>query len=197
MTLTRTLTLHNISGEGDGWTTGQWHGYLYTRISTKQPEIRNDIDLIEERRDMLQANLNTLNAAREAAAGLRINISKIKTLVFRSETTEEKMKVGDKELENVTEFEYLGSLISWDNDCGKEIRGRIAKALGAMAGFKKVWTSKEIRAKIIKFSFLWACVFSILLYASESWTLRRQADGIQDEMLQANTTHQMATNDNE
>jgi len=91
---------------------------------------------------MFQANINTLNAAGEAA-GLRINISKSKTLVFESETTEVKMKVGDKELE----LEYLGSLMSWDNHCGKEIRRRIAKALGAMAGFEKVWTSKEISVK--------------------------------------------------
>jgi len=82
------------------------------------------------------------------------------------------MKVGDKELENVTKFEYLGSLLSWDNDCGKEIR-RIAKALGAMAGFKKIWTSKEINVKT-KFSILKACLFSILMYASESWTLRKR-----------------------
>jgi len=79
---------------------------------------------------MRQAIINAFNAAGEAA-GLRINISKTKTLVFGSEITEEKMKVGDKQLENVTEFDYLGSLISWDNDCGKEIRRRIAKALGA------------------------------------------------------------------
>jgi len=32
--------LHNISGEGDGWTTEQWHGYLHTWIPTKQPKIR-------------------------------------------------------------------------------------------------------------------------------------------------------------
>ena len=48
------------------------------------------------------------------------------------------MKVGNEDLENVTEFEYLGSLLSWDNDYGKEIKKRIAKALGAMAGFKNV-----------------------------------------------------------
>jgi len=64
---------------------------------------------------MLQANINILNAAGEEA-GLRINISKTKTLVFWSETTEEEMMVWDKELENVTELEYLFSLISWDND---------------------------------------------------------------------------------
>jgi len=84
------------------------------------------------------------------------------------------MKVGDKELENVTEFENLGSLLSWDNDCGKEIRRRIAKALHAMAGFKTIWTSKEISVKT-KFSILKACIlFSILLYASESWTPRKR-----------------------
>jgi len=39
----------------------------------------DDINLIEEQGDMLQANINTLNAA-GVAAGLRINISKTKTL---------------------------------------------------------------------------------------------------------------------
>jgi len=89
--------------------------------------------------------------------------------VLGSKTTEEKLNVGNKELENVTEFEYLGSLLSWDNGCGKAIR-RIAKALGAIVGFKKVWTSEEISVET-KFSVLKACIFSILLYASESWTL--------------------------
>jgi len=96
---------------------------------------------------MLRANINTIIVAGDAAE-LRIKISKTTTLVFGSETTtEEKMTVGDKELENVTEFEYIGSLISWGNDCGMEIRTRIANALGAMARFKKVWTSKEISVK--------------------------------------------------
>jgi len=57
------------------------------------------------------------------------------------------MKVGNTDLENVTEFEYLSSLLSWDNDCAKEIRKRIAKALGAMAGIKNEWTCEEISLK--------------------------------------------------
>jgi len=56
-----------------------------TGISIHGNQLNNlrfaDNNLIEERRDMLQANINTLNAAGEAA-GLRINISKTKTLVF-------------------------------------------------------------------------------------------------------------------
>ena len=70
--------------------------------------------MMEERRDVLQSNINILHTAGEAA-GLRINIGKTKTLVFGSEPIEEQMKVGNKDLENVIEFEYLGSLLSWDN----------------------------------------------------------------------------------
>ena len=107
------------------------------------------------------------------AAGLGINIGKTKKMVFGSETIEQQMKVDNIELENVTEFEYLGSLLTWNNDCGKEIRKRIAKALGAMAGFKNIWTSREISIAT-KLSLLRTCIFSILLYACESWTLRKQ-----------------------
>jgi len=153
-----------MDGLQDNGTGISIHGYQLNNL-----RFADDIDLIEE----LQANINTLNAAGEAAAGLRINISKTKTLVFGSGTTEEKMKVGDKELENVIEFEHLSSLQLWDNDCGKGIRRRIAQALGTNQGFKKIWTSKEISVKT-KFSILKACIFNILLYASESWTLRKR-----------------------
>ena len=143
------------------------HGYRLNNL-----RFADDIDLIEERRPTLQANINNLHTA-GVAAGLKINIGKTKTLVFGSEMIEERMKVGDKEIENVTEFEYLGSLLTWNNDCGKEIKRRIAKALGAMAGFKNIWTSKEISVGT-KFRILRTCIFSILLYACESWTLRKQ-----------------------
>jgi len=39
-----TQYLHNISGEGDGWATGQWYWHLHEWIPTKQPKIRPWID---------------------------------------------------------------------------------------------------------------------------------------------------------
>ena len=80
------------------------------------------------------------------------------------------MMAVEEELENVTEFEYLGSLLSWDNECGKEIKSRVANALGAMSGFKNLWTSKEISVKT-KSNILKTCIFSI---ESESWTPRKR-----------------------
>ena len=58
-------------------------------------------------------------------------------------------------------------------NCGKEIKKIIAKALGVMAGFKNVWKSKEISVET-KLSILTTCILSILLYACESWKLRKQ-----------------------
>jgi len=63
-------------------------------------------------------------------AGLKINIGQTKTMVF-----------GREEMANeitVKEFAYLGSLLTWNNDCTKEIKRRIAKAKGVMAGFNNI-----------------------------------------------------------
>ena len=67
----------------------------------------------------------------------------------------------------------MGSLITWDNDCSREIKRRIAKATGAMAGFNPIWRSKVIR-KSVKLEVLRTCVFSVLLYASETWTMKKE-----------------------
>jgi len=76
-------------------------------------------------------------------------------------------------IENVTEFVYLGSLLTWDNDCSKEIRRRIAQATGAMAGFKKVWNSMHISIRT-KLSIIRSCIISVLLYTCETWTLKKR-----------------------
>jgi len=55
--------------------------------NTNNVRFADDINLIEKRRDVLQANINTLNAAGEAV-GLKININKTKTPVFGSEMIE-------------------------------------------------------------------------------------------------------------
>ena len=82
------------------------------------------------------------------------------------------IKVEGKEVNTVGEFEYLGSLITWDNDCSKEIKRRIGKAYGALSGFNKLWNSKVISLGT-KIKVLRACVFSILLHACETWTLKK------------------------
>ena len=81
------------------------------------------------------------------------------------------MEINGEHIENVEEFQYLGSMIICDNNCSKEIRRRISKATGAMANLKRMWNTKKLKVKN-KIKVLTTCVFSVLLYASETQTLK-------------------------
>ena len=59
----------------------------------------------------------------------------------------------------------------WDNNCSEEIKRRRGKATGAMASLKHTWDSKKLRIDN-KLKVFTTCVFSVLLYASETWTLK-------------------------
>ena len=175
------------SGQGDPISPTTFISYLErimdtvkdngTGVSVSGQMINNlkfadDIDLVEEDTDVLQENLRRVNEAGEAA-GLKINTEKTMTMVFGQEDIEEELVIGNRKIENVTEFVYLGSLFTWDNDCNKEIKRRIARASGAMAGFKTIWNSKHISTET-KITIIRTCVLSVLLYACETWTLRKK-----------------------
>jgi hypothetical protein len=153
----------------DGKSTGSGvsvHGYMLNNLA-----FADDIDMIEETNDALQTSVEQIHKAGEET-GLKINKGKTKTLVFGQQQIDKELKVDGETIENVTEFEYLGSLITWDNDCSAKIKRRIAKATGAMAGFNKVWRSKDISVET-KVEIIRTCIFSILLYASEAWTIKK------------------------
>src|ERR1700722_4237388 len=104
-------------------------------------------------------------------AGLILNINKTKTMVFGDRNIDNSIQVAGNTIENVEKFEYLGSLLTWDNNCSEEIKRRIGKATGAMASLKHIWNSKKLKTEN-KLKILTTCVFSVLLYASETWTLK-------------------------
>ena len=73
----------------------------------------------------------------------------------------------EKRIENVEKFEYLGSLLTWDNNCSEEIKRRIGKATGAMATLRHIWNSNKLKLEN-KPRILTTCMSSVLLYASET-----------------------------
>ena len=84
-------------------------------------------------------------------------------MVFGKEKIKREIQFGDEIIENVKEFTYLGSMLTWDNDHTREIKLRIDKAKAVM---KEIKPSTKIRL-------LKTCVFSVALYASETWTLKK------------------------
>jgi hypothetical protein len=77
--------------------------------------------------------------------------------------------IDQKQLENVEYFNYLGSLITNDARCTREIKSRTAVAKAAFNKKKTLFTSKlalNLRKKLVK-CYIW----SIALYGAETWTL--------------------------
>lgn len=145
-------------------------------ISVNGTQINNlrfadDIDLIEEELEQLQKNIQILKTE-GTKAGLKINMKKTKTMVFGKKEVDNKLEVLNQEIENVEEFVYLGSLMTWDNDCSKDIRIRIAKGKGMMENFKTIWKNRSI-SYATKLSIVKTCVFSTMLYGCETWTYKK------------------------
>src|SRR6218665_3101611 len=110
-------------------------------------DIHLSLDLIEDKMKRLQESLSQMKEAGEKV-DLEININKRKTMVNeRKDTEEEQLSVKDKKTENITEFVYLGSLLTEDNDESRGIQRRIARASGAMEQDGKIWRSKNISTK--------------------------------------------------
>jgi hypothetical protein len=73
-------------------------------------------------------------------------------------------------MENMEHFNYLGSMITNDARCTREIKSRIAMAKAAF-NKKTLFTNKldlNLRKKLVK-CYIW----SIALYGAETWTLRK------------------------
>ena len=115
--------------------------------------------------------------------GLFLNAKKTK-FIHIDRTNDDKLYSSDgSEIERVEDFLYLGSYTETDHD----MNVRIAQAWNALHSLRKVWKSnisKSTKTKVFK-----ACVESILLYGSESWTLNisrtKRLDGTYTRMLRS------------
>lgn len=130
----------------------------------------DDIDLLDENISSLRSQIEQTKDAAELA-GLLLNTNKTKIMVFGERNPDDRIQVAGETIENVERFEYLGSLLTWDNNCSEEIRRRIGKATGVLASLKHIWNSRKLKTDN-KLKVLTTCVFSVLLYASETWTLK-------------------------
>ena len=61
--------------------------------------------------------------------------------------TADPVKLGEQDIEDVTEFTYLGAKVTKDGNTEAEIKTRINKARGAFAALKNIWKTKMISKK--------------------------------------------------
>ena len=85
-----------------------------------------------------------------------------------------KISLGKTALSVVDKFSYLGSTISNTNSFDAELDSRIGKAATTFGRLRqRVWSNRDLSIKL-KIRVYVACVLSILLYCSESWTTYRR-----------------------
>ena len=77
-----------------------------------------------------------------------------------------------EKVETVTDFIFLGSKISPDGDCSREIRKHLLLGMKAMTNLDSVFKRKDIPLprKIHKVK---AMVFPVVMYGYESWTIKK------------------------
>jgi len=77
---------------------------------------------------------------------------------------------GGQLVETVEEFCYLGSVISENSSCDKEIKTRLGKANSVFGRLNTIWKCKCLSCNI-KIRLYKSLVLSTLLYASETWPM--------------------------
>ena len=75
--------------------------------------------------------------------------------------------LGSEPLENVTDFTYLGSTLSYNGSLSTELDSRIGKASAAYNKLRPVLNNKKISANT-RLRIFHAVVVSTLLYSSET-----------------------------
>ena len=128
----------------------------------------DDTTLIASSKDEL---LEMIDAIKKTSCprGLLLNVKKTKIMVVDSLREDHTDFILDNEkIEEVEDFNYLGSYITKDGSSRKEIRRRLALARTTTQNLTTIWKSRGISTRL-KTRLLRATAFAVASYGSESW----------------------------
>jgi len=133
-------------------------------------DFADDIALLSHNQQQLQSKTTILEKL-SASVGLHIHPGKSKVLRICS-SGKEPITAKDQELEEVSTFTYLGSVVDELGGTDADIKTRISKARNAFVSLGKVWKDRSIttRTKCRLFN---SNVKSVLLYGCETWKLTK------------------------
>ena len=75
-------------------------------------------------------------------------------------------------METVTDFIFLGSIITANGDCSHEIKRRLLLGRKVMTNLDSIFKSKDITLPT-KVCLVKAMVFPVVMYGCESWTVKK------------------------
>ncbi|XP_077177278.1 succinate dehydrogenase assembly factor 2, mitochondrial isoform X1 [Paroedura picta] len=127
----------------------------------------DDTTLMAESKEELKSLLIRVKGS--AKVGLKSNIKKMKIMASGPLHS---WQIDGEEIEVVTDFIFLGSKITADGDCSKEIKRRLLLGRKAMANLDSILKSRDITLPM-KVLLVKAMVFRVVMYGCESLTIRR------------------------
>ena len=104
---------------------------------------------------------------------LFLNAKKTKIMRTDKTTVATNIIIGDELIEEVLDFDYLGSLIANNGDGFKEIKRRLGMATKKLKNMTRLWKGSD---EALKLKFLKSLIFPIAKYGAETWSLSKQAE---------------------
>ena len=101
-------------------------------------------------------------------AGLKLNIQNTKMMASGPITS---WQIDRETMETVTDFIFLGSIMTADGDCSHEIKRCLLLGRKAMTNLDNILKSKDITLPT-KICLVKAMVFPVVMYGCDSWTIR-------------------------
>ena len=101
--------------------------------------------------------------------GLKLNIQKTKIMASSSITS---WQIDWETMETVTDFIFLGSKITADDDCSHEIKRRLLLGRKAMTNVDSILKSRDITLPTEVYLVI-AMIFPLVLYGCEGWTTKK------------------------
>ena len=136
----------------------------------------DDTVLIADSEEKLLSLLQRVHIASEEK-GLSINVAKTECMVMTKgkERVRCELNLNGERIKQVDQFCYLGSWITADVRCEREIKYRIEEAKRAFNEMRTLFKNRnlslESRKRMVK-TYVW----SILLYGCETWTISRSME---------------------
>ena len=128
----------------------------------------DDTTLMAESEEELKSLLMKMKEESEKA-GLKLSIQNTKILASPPITS---WQIDGETMETVTDFIFLGSKITADDDCSHEIKRRLLLGRKAMTNLDSILKNRDMTLPA-KVCIVKAMVFPVVLYGCESWTIKK------------------------
>ena len=128
----------------------------------------DDTTLMAESEEELRSLLRKVKEESEKV-GLKLNIQKTKIIASGPITSWE---IDGETVETVSDFIFLVSKITADGDCSHEIKRHLLLGRKVMTNLDSIFKSRDITLPT-KFHLVKAMVFPVVMYGSESWSIKK------------------------